>query len=322
MAFPLGCGSPIELQSQGLSAASDVVGADASASDGAPVRRNRQALRPLRRLAKKLSDRLDERGVYGGQLRVKFADGSRVRAVRGELGVDPRRTADDDERLRFHAARSALLLGDRDAAPALLHGLALAPGRYRTASLQLLLEVAAPALWQTLLQTLAQDPTQIRVLIRAVGASGDPHYVPWLIKQMDDLELTRLAGESFSLISGLDLAALDLERKPPEGLEPGPNDDPNDADVAMDEDDSLPWPDPVKIAAWWQANGARFAAGTRHFLGEPPTPAHCMSVLKIGYQRQRIAAAEYRCLLRPGTPLFGTAAPAWRQLRTLAGMER
>ncbi len=99
MAFPLGCGSPIELQSQGLSAASDVVGADASASDGAPVRRNRQALRPLRRLAKKLSDRLDERGVYGGQLRVKFADGSRVRAVRGELGVDPRRTADDDERL-------------------------------------------------------------------------------------------------------------------------------------------------------------------------------------------------------------------------------
>lgn len=253
----------------------------------------------------------------------------RARALRG-AGEQARRDllpacldalTDDDPQVRFQAARSALLLGDRDATPALLHELALAPGPCRVASLQLLLKVVAPEQWQALLKTLAQDPRQVRVLIQAVGAAGDPHYVPWLIKQMDDLQLTRLAGESFSLISGLDLAALDLERKPPEGIEPGPNDDPNDSDVALDEDDSLPWPDPVKIAAWWQANGARFVAGTRHFMGEPPTSGNCLSVLKTGCQRQRFAAAQYRCLLRPGTPLFSCAAPAWRQQRTLAGME-
>ena len=229
--------------------------------------------------------------------------------------------ADADLGVRFNALRSALLLGERDAAPGLLNALAIAPGPYRVASLRLLLKVVATAQWQAVLKSLAQDPVQVRVLIQAVGVAGDPHYVAWLIKQMDELELARLAGESFSLISGVDLAALDLERKPPEGIELGPNDDPNQTDVAMDEDDSLPWPDPVKIAAWWKANAARFAAGTRHFLGEPPTPVHCLTVLKTGYQRQRIAAAHYRCLLRPGTPLFGTNAPAWRQQRALAHPE-
>ena len=160
----------------------------------------------------------------------------------------------------------------------------------------------------------------VRALIRGIGAAGDPHYVPWLIQQMSDLKLTRLAGESFSLITGLDLAALDLERKPPENDEFGPNDDPDDNNVAMDEDDSLPWPEPDKIAAWWQTHGARFAPGTRYFVGEPPSTAHCRSVLKTGFQRQRIAAAEYLCLLQPGTPLFNVAAPAWRQERLLAQM--
>ena len=86
----------------------------------------------------------------------------------------------------------------------------------------------------------------------------------------------------------------------------------------MDEDESLPWPDPEKIAAWWRAHGAKFASGTRYFMGDVPTPATCLEVLKTGFQRQRIAAAEYLTLLTPGTPLFNTAAPTWRQQRLLA----
>jgi hypothetical protein len=46
----------------------------------------------------------------------------------------------------------------------------------------------------------------------------------------------------------------------------------------------------------------------------------CIDVLKNGYQRQRILAAHYLCLLDPGTPLFNTSAPAWRQQRLLARM--
>ena len=171
-----------------------------------------------------------------------------------------------------------------------------------------------------MLAALADDPTQIRTVIRGIAIAGDPHYVPWLIAHMEDLKLARPAGEAFSFITGLDLAYLDLDRKPPEGMDFGPNDDPEEGDVAMDEDGSLPWPDPSKIAGWWRANGMRFTSGTRYFIGEVPTAASCLEVLTTGFQRQRIAAAEYISLIVPGTPLFNTAAPTWRQRRLLAGM--
>ena len=56
------------------------------------------------------------------------------------------------------------------------------------------------------------------------------------------------------------------------------------------------------------------------FRSAAPSWEHCLQVLKDGYQRQRVAAAHYLCLLRPGTPLFNCAAPAWRQKRLLERM--
>jgi hypothetical protein len=55
-------------------------------------------------------------------------------------------------------------------------------------------------------------------------------------------------------------------------------------------------------------------------MGSAPAREHCLQVLKEGYQRQRMAAAEYLCLIAPGTSLFNTRAPAWRQQRWLAKM--
>jgi uncharacterized protein (TIGR02270 family) len=228
--------------------------------------------------------------------------------------------ADENPDCAYQAARAGALLGDRGAPVSALRGIALAPGPWRSRALGLLLKLQSPADAHITLKALAQDPACMRLLIQAIGAAGDSHYVPWLLQQMQDLKLTRLAGESFSFITGLDLAYLDLERKPPEGVDFGPNDDPNDDNVAMDEDDGLPWPDVEKITAWWQAHGHRFAPGTRYFMGKPPSSAHCLDVLKNGYQRQRMAAAIYLCLLKPGTPLFNCAAPAWRQQRLLAKM--
>jgi uncharacterized protein (TIGR02270 family) len=170
------------------------------------------------------------------------------------------------------------------------------------------------------LKHLANDPKQLRWLIQGTGIVGDPTYVPWLIGHMEQAETSRLAGEAVSLITGLNLALLNLERKPPEGFESGPNDDPDDPNVDMDPDDGLPWPDPIKIKAWWAENGNRFQSGSRYFMGALITREHCIDVLKNGYQRQRILAAHYLCLLKPGTPLFNTSAPAWRQQKLLAQM--
>ena len=228
---------------------------------------------------------------------------------------------DSDPRCAFEAARSALLLGDRTESQAMLEALAVKPtDPFSLAALRLVLKVTPTKRARTMLATLAQDPVHARAVIQGIAIAGDPHYVPWLIAQMQDLKLTRLAGEAFAFITGLDLAYLDLDRKPPEGVELGPSGDPEDGDVAMDEDESLPWPDPEKIAAWWRVHGAKFASGTRYFMGAVPTPATCLEVLKTGFQRQRIAAAEYLTLLTPGTLLFNTAAPTRRQQRLLAAM--
>lgn len=228
--------------------------------------------------------------------------------------------ADVDPQCAFEAARAVALLGNRQRAAPALGKFAVTPGPSRADALALLLKLQTPTEAHAVLKTLSYDPADIRLVIRGVGFAGDPRYVPWLIQKMQDPKLMRLAGESFSLITGLDLAWVDFEQSAPERDQTGPTDDPDDDDVAMDEDDGLPWPNAEKIAAWWQANGHRFTEGTRYFMGEPPSPAHCRQILKEGFQRQRIAAAEWLCLLQPGTPLFNTAAPAWRQQRWLARM--
>jgi uncharacterized protein (TIGR02270 family) len=225
---------------------------------------------------------------------------------------------DKDDACRFWAAWSVTLLGDRGSALGALSEFCRKPGPFREPALRLVLSVMDLKSAHELLQLVARDPKDIRMLIQGAGIAGDPSYVPWLIKQMTDLKLTRLAGESFSLITGLDLAYLDLEVKPPEGFEAGPTDDPEDPNVDMDPDDGLPWPDPTKIEGWWKTNGSRFVAGTRYFTGAPVTREHCLQVLRDGFQRQRRLAAQYLCLLKPGTPLFNIAAPAWRQQRWLS----
>ena len=252
----------------------------------------------------------------------------RARALRavGELGRRDLLAAcvnalqDEDPACRFWAAWSVALLGDRGNSVRVLESFVLLPNAFRGRALRLLLKVLDLPGVQQLLKAVAHDPANKRLLIQGAGIAGDALYLPWLLGQMAEDKFTCLAGESFSMITGLDLAYLDLERKPPENIEAGPTENPEDENVEMDPDDSLPWPDTAKIQAWWQANQAHYPQGVRYFMGEPVSVLHCQKMLREGYQRQRIAAAEYLCLLNPGTLLFNTRAPAWRQQRWLAKM--
>jgi uncharacterized protein (TIGR02270 family) len=230
---------------------------------------------------------------------------------------------DANERCAFEAARAALLLGDRAESLLSLEAIAVGTGGDRAPDVSALreaLKVVSPKRARAMLASLAKHSAHVRIVIHGIATAGDPHYIPWLIAQMEDVRLARLAGEAFTFITGLDLAFLDLDRKPPDGVAFGPNDEPNDATVSLDEDENLPWPDPSKLDGWWKKNGARFRAGTRYFMGHEPTPQHCLEVLKSGFQRQRMAASMYRSLLAPGTPLFNVAAPSWRQQRLLSRM--
>jgi uncharacterized protein (TIGR02270 family) len=253
----------------------------------------------------------------------------RARALRtaGEIGcleavpaLDIALRDDDDLECRFWAVTSAVLLGSRGAALRVLMGTGLATAPHRLRAFRLSLQTISLTAAHDLLRRLADDPGQRHWLIQGSGLVGDPVYMPWLIKQMTDSGTARLAGEAFSLITGLDFGQSGLEGARPEKFESGPNDDPDGPNVDMDPDDGLPWPDVPKIEKWWAENSSRFQKGTRYFMGAPVTREHCVEVLKNGYQRQRILAAHYLCLLDPGTPLFNTSAPAWRQQRLLAKM--
>ncbi|MFT3717374.1 TIGR02270 family protein [Pseudorhodoferax sp.] len=220
--------------------------------------------------------------------------------------------------LAAHAAHAACLLGDRGAALQAVERLAFATpaacDRLRPLAVQLL----PPARTREHLRGFAQaGGGALREAVRTVGWLGDPAFVPWLLERMADPRLARVAGEAFSAITGADLAALDLEGAQPEGFAAGPSDDPDDEDVALDDDESLPWPDPARMQRWWQAQAPRFPAGRRCCVGGPAAPEHLQQVLREGSQRQRALAAQQLVLLQPGQPLFPLAAPAWRQKRLL-----
>ena len=269
--------------------------------------------------------------AQGGMDRLLTADNpaARARAFRtlGELGsgdalptcIDAARN-DSDPNVQFWAAWSAVLLGDRESGLEPLTNRALAGGEHRLRALRLALQAMSMNQAHSALQHLAGSSQHMRWLIQGSGIGGDVQYVPWLIRHMKDLKTARPAGEAFALITGADLPHDALDRPAPQKADSGPTDDPDDPNVDMDPDDTLPWPDADKIAKWWAANESRFQKGQRYFMGKGVTREHCINVLKTGYQRQRIFAAHYLCLLTPGTPLFNTSAPAWRQQRLLATM--
>jgi uncharacterized protein (TIGR02270 family) len=251
------------------------------------------------------------------------AEAARAAGVLGRIDVIPFQssTVEEDAACRFRSTSAAVLQGNRGVALDRLTLIALEPGPNRPKAFQLALQAITVSDSHGMLVRLGGDVEQERWRVQGSGIAGDPRYVPWLIGQMARHETARLAGEAFSLITGLDLSHSGLDRPRPDDFESGPNDDPDDPNVDMDPDDRLPWPDPEKVKVLWAKNSNRFQPGTRYFMGQPVTREHCIFVLKNGYQRQRILAAHYLCLLDPGTPLFNTSAPAWRQQKLLASMK-
>lgn len=265
-------------------------------------------------------------GVLIDALLADPAPAVRARALQlaGEVGaqacLDPvlERLSDEDALVRFRAAWAATLLGRADVARAQLLETGLQPGPHAGEAIQLLVRAADPSQARRLIEQLAQaagrDPSLTRRLLDACAAAGDPMAVPWLIKQMAQPTWARAAGEAFSMICGVDLHSAALVAGPLVREEPT---EPQDSQLA-DPDLGLPTPDADRVAAWWRDEGHRFHAGQRYLLGRATDVQACTRVLREGTQRRRVAAALQLCILQPGSRLFPTSAPAWRQQGWLA----
>jgi uncharacterized protein (TIGR02270 family) len=244
-----------------------------------------------------------------------------LRAV-GELG---RRTLlpfvtpfmnETDDNCRYAAAWSALLLGDVEAV-SILRSFTAPTSSYGEAAVKLAMRQMDRHSAYNWHKELAQNPDMIRLAVIGASVIGDPVSLPWLIEQMTIPPLARVAGEAFTMITGVDIAYEDLEGEWPDGFAAGPTEDPEDENVAMDPDEDLPWPAPERIARWWHAHRSAFQSGTRYLLGKPISPAWLQDVLRHGRQRQRAAAALELAMRQPGQPLFEVRAPGFRQQQLL-----
>jgi uncharacterized protein (TIGR02270 family) len=241
----------------------------------------------------------------------------------GELGrLDlvseaDRALSSDNAEVRFWAAWSVALLNGSPSALSVLQTIAEASGPRQAGALRLAVRRLSPAEAKAWQKKLSPRSEALRPAIIAAGHLCDPELIPWLIAQMAPLPLARLAGEAFTMITGVDLAYQDLERKPPEDFNAGPTEDPKDENVDMDPDDNLPWLEPALVQKWWDKNRGQFQNGTRYLLGKPMTPEWLKTVLRDGRQRQRAAAAFELAIRNPGQPLFNVKAPGFRQIELL-----
>jgi uncharacterized protein (TIGR02270 family) len=249
----------------------------------------------------------------------------RARALRavGELGrvhLLPRMRrglTDSDQSARFATAWSVTVLSLNLNSLGVLRTIAESAGAFSSKALQTAIrrmDLASAKAWQA---TFSARKEGLRPAISAAAAIGDPAYIPWLIEQMRVAALGRIAGEAFTIITGINLAYDALEKNAPEGFEAGPTDNPVDENVEMDPDEYLPWPDPELIQKWWTNNEGRFQRGTRYLLGKPMSREWLCQVLRIGHQRQRAAAAIELAIRQPGQVLFEVRAPGVRQQRSL-----
>ena len=246
----------------------------------------------------------------------------RARALRavGELGRTDllssvqKNLASEDDKCRFSAAWSGAVLRDSGSVP-VLKAIASLDVPYNAATVAFRRMDPAVALrWK---KELAEKPDSARLAVIGAGAIGDPTLMPWLIEQMAAPELARVAGESFTMITGVDIAYEDLEGERPEDFESGPTEDPEDENVEMDPDENLPWPSRELIQKWWSNHRSNFQSGTRYLIGKPITEDWLQQVLRHGRQRQRAAAALELVLKKPGQPLFEVRAPGFRQQQLL-----
>lgn len=223
----------------------------------------------------------------------------------------------EDLACRFWSAWSLLLLSNDPSGISAMRTLAETPSRFSERAAAMYARRAEPAAVKEWYRKQPVKPPKVRLAIASAAALGEIDAIPWLIGLMPQLPLARLAGEAFTTITGADLALLDLENKPPKDFPSGPTDNPADEDVSMDPDDNLPFPNPQKVAGWWSKNQGRFIPGTRYLLGKPMEVGNLGEVLRIGKQRQRTAAAIELSMRQPGTPLFETRMPGYRQRQLL-----
>lgn len=160
----------------------------------------------------------------------------------------------EDAGIKFWALFSSALLG-KLANAELFKPYILAENPWREKALPIALRCAPLTLARQWIGELV-EAGELRTAIRACGFLGDPLALEWLVGQMANPELARIAAEAFYLITGLVYAS-----ETPGELHT--QDD--EFTAAMLYDENIPWPNPAGLSA--SLAQGQWTPGERYFIG-------------------------------------------------------
>ncbi|MCP4324578.1 MAG: TIGR02270 family protein [Psychromonas sp.] len=219
----------------------------------------------------------------------------------------------EDPDVKFWVNWSIVMLGEHKYA-ANLKDYLISDSPFSGLALQVIFKLLPIDNSRMLISEFASQPEMLRKVIQASGVIGDPHTVPWLIEKMNNFDTAKVAGEAFTLITGIDLDRYELSIEPPAEIDVVPNDDSTDNSVELDDDENLPFPNVSKISHTWLRYRDRYKAGSRYIMGievnqnHPATVAKLTAMLKQVGQRQRASIALTLALLDPQSPFINVKA--------------
>jgi len=200
--------------------------------------------------------------------------------------------------VRYWAAWSCILLGARpERAIELLQQNVLQRDEQSAGSLRLLCVALTREQLLPYLQSLTDSSFSPQLLIGALGWSGAPDVLPWLIEQMQAAPYAGIAGQAFRLITGFDF---ELDG----ATLPEPDDGP------ADDGPGYPIPNVNYVRTWWNTHEHDFDGQRRFLLGAEINVDWLDTILESGEQGHRESAALQRALLRPGHRMIPTHAHA------------
>jgi uncharacterized protein (TIGR02270 family) len=162
------------------------------------------------------------------------------------------------------------------------------------------------------------EPALTCPAITAMGLLGNLSAIEPLINFMKEPKLSRLAGEAFCLLTGVNLKKEILLVEKSTEVESKAQTRDEDDDLPNDPDEGFSYPDHDKIAAWWQKNVSQFDKKGRYRKGRLYCQQGLIDCLKIGQLPERHFAALELALINLSYPFLETSAFAHRQKKDLA----
>lgn len=160
---------------------------------------------------------------------------------------------------------------------------------------------------RTLISRLDEEPADTRLLIQAMGWSGQTKYIPSLMAYFDMPEYARLSALSVISITG-SLPEQDGWQCKKEEINISVKSE--SADIPeSDPEQGVCWPQRKAFDNWWKIHRGDFSLDTQHLCGQPTTQEGLSAVLKDGYLNLRSLA-----LMRMGVFSERATLPALSQV--------